>query len=210
MSLSPAVARSSTTTIRALTSQTAHTTTGASGEYRFSRLAPGNYRVTASIESAGIEYTFDTDGRRDWSVAVSLTAGGTATAQFAGLGKGTIDGKVYTSTTDAPISNAAVQCRWAGFDDVLRTSDDVMLDATADAGGQFHLAAVPYGQFSCVGRDPVTGTDSAVADVWVLSVVPVHPQLPVTPTRQTPPVAPQQPPVELANTGGILHPPEGY
>jgi len=191
-------------TTRAVKAFVRDTVTGAAGQYRFSNVAPGNYRVTASADKAGFDYTYDTDGSADWSVVVGLAAGATAAALFAGLGKGTVEGKVYTSTDGTPISNAEVSCRWAGFDDVLGTADDVAITTTADAGGQFDLEQVPYGQFSCVGQDPVTGATSTEANVWVLSAAPVHPQLPVTPAKATPAPDPHQPTVvNLANTGVV-------
>jgi LPXTG-motif cell wall-anchored protein len=97
-----------------------------------------------------------------------------------------------------------VQCRWAGFDDVLGTADDIVINVVADANGQFHLAHVPFGLFSCVGHDPVSGASSAAAGLWLLSIVPVHSHLPVaTPQVPTPkPAPPQQPATtDLANTG---------
>jgi LPXTG-motif cell wall-anchored protein len=181
---------------------TAHTVTGRAGQYRFSHLPPGHYRVTASVDSAGIRYTSDTDGLRDWIVAVNVTSGNIAVARFAGLGKGTLDGNVFANSNGVAISDATVQCRWAGFDDVLGTADDVVINLVADVDGQFHVAHVPFGLFSCVGHDPATGANSAATGLWVLSIVPVHAHLPVATPHLPAAPAPQQPATtDLANTG---------
>jgi hypothetical protein len=198
----PAGAGSRHSTASPVKPLTAHTVTGKAGQYHFSHLPPGHYRVTASVDAAGFSYTSDTDGHRDWIVAVTVTSGATSQARFAGLGKGTLAGNVFAKSNGVPISDATVQCRWAGFDDVLGTADDIVIDAVADADGQFHMAHVPFGLLSCFGHDPASGADSAAAGLWVLSIVPVHPHLPVAipPVPTTPPPA-RPATTDLANTG---------
>jgi hypothetical protein len=107
---------------------------------------------------------------------------------------------VYASGTGDPIAHATLSCRWAGFDDILGTADDVVLDTVANAAGEFQLTQVPYGLFSCVGHDPVTGASSASTTAWVLSAATVHTELPVADAGHLP-VRHQPDVVSLADTG---------
>jgi hypothetical protein len=159
------------------------TVTGADGGYKFDGVTPGSYQVTASVSAAGFGYTSDSDGAADWSVTVTTTGSSTAQANFAGAGKGSLAGTIYNSTTRAPIAGADVACRWAGLDDQLNTSDDVLMTVVASGGGGFGLTQLPYGQYQCSGRDPVTGASSATAEVGVMSAEPARADLPIRTTR---------------------------
>jgi hypothetical protein len=176
-------------------SATRQATTDDEGAYRFEAAPPGAYTVTAVRRAAGFGYTSDSDGDADWSVSVQVAGAATAEANFAGLGKGALTGTVYDSGTGEPIAAADVTCRWAGFDDVPGTADDVVMTVAAGAGGGFALAGLPYGAYACVGRDPVSGESSAPAAVSVLTATPTRTQLPV---RLDSPDEPR----ELPRTGG--------
>jgi hypothetical protein len=188
------------------------TTTDASGHYTLTDVPAGRWTVRAVLSAQGLERTSDTDGLTDWSVAVTVAPGNTASASFAGLGKGTLDGNVFTSTTGSPVADAQVVCRWAGFDDQLGTSDDVEMTVTAASNGTFSLQHVPYGTYSCGGTDPVTGARSATASAFVMSPAPVAASLPITPAAAQPPTtivpaapaAPPAPPTHLAVTGADI------
>lgn len=163
----------------AVLATTRQTVTGPNGGYRFDRTAPGRYTVTASVTEPGFDYTSDSDGLADWTVEVVMVGSVAAAADFAGSGRGTIEGTVFGSTTLAPVSGAEVTCRWGGLDDVLGTADDVMMPIVANVSGEFELTDVPYGVYSCSGRDPVDGATSAAAEVTVNSPAPSRVPLPV-------------------------------
>ncbi|MDR7276776.1 Ig-like domain-containing protein [Catenuloplanes atrovinosus] len=161
-------------------------TTAADGGYRFAGLPPGDYRVTAAVSADGFSYSSDSDGDDDWSVTVRTGDAATATAEFAGIGRGAFDGVIYDNATGAPIAGANVTCRWAGLDDVMRTADDVLMTVDASPTGGFTLTSLPYGAYECGGRDPRTGAASAVAQVAVLSADRQHVPLPVGTTDSGP------------------------
>jgi hypothetical protein len=154
-------------------------TTGTDGSYRFTGLPPGAYRVTAVLHEPGFAYTSDTDGLADWQVGVAVTTRAPGVADFAGLGTGRLTGQVLDTVERHPVAAADVRCTWAGFDDVFGTTDDVVMTDVADTRGSYDWSGVPYGAFTCVGKDPVRGTVSAAATVKVVSAVPVHATLPL-------------------------------
>jgi hypothetical protein len=172
---SPGLLRVQATT----TSYSKSMVTGPDGSYRFTGLPAGSYRVTAVLHEPGFGYTSDTDGLADWRVDVGVVEGKRAVADFAGLGKGRLTGQVLDTVERHPVSAAGVRCTWAGFDDVFGTPDDVAMTDTADADGSYDWRGVPYGAFTCVGKDPVRGTLSAAASVRVVSAAPVHATLPL-------------------------------
>lgn len=152
--------------------------TAADGSYRVTGLAPGNYEVAAAAEIEGFDYTSDTDGDPDWVVDVGVAADGIGVADFAGLGRGALFGKMFELRTSMGLGFAAVTCRWGGFDDVLGTPDDVPFEVTAGADGSYDLRGVPYGNFTCSGLDG-DGRRSASIAAAVLSPAPVEAPLPV-------------------------------
>jgi hypothetical protein len=153
--------------------------TGPDGSYRFTGLPPGSYRVTAVLDEEGFGYTSDTDGLADWRVDVGVVEDKRAVADFAGLGKGRLTGQVLDTVERHPVASAGVRCTWAGFDDVFGTADDVDMTDVAGADGSYDWRGVPYGAFTCVGKDPVRGTLSAAASVRVVSAAAVHATLPL-------------------------------
>jgi hypothetical protein len=161
------------------TSYTKSAVTGPDGSYRFTGLPPGAYRVTAAVHEEGFGYTSDTDGLADGRVVVGVVDGTRAVADFAGLGKGRLTGQVLDTVERHPVAAAGVRFTWAGFDDVFGTADVVDLTDTAGPDGSYDWRGVPYGAFTCIGKDPVRGTLSAAASVRVLSAAPVHATLPL-------------------------------
>jgi LPXTG-motif cell wall-anchored protein len=154
--------------------------TAADGSYTFTGLPAGDYRVTAAAAINGFDYTSDTDGAADWKVAVNVVAKATSVADFAGLGHGTLAGQVFEQGTKAGIARATVQCVWSGYDDVLGNADDVVLSVTADDAGSFDMAGVPYGYFSCDGRDRANNRVSADVSAHVMSAEVVRTPLPLS------------------------------
>jgi hypothetical protein len=153
--------------------------TTADGTYFFGALNAGSYRVTAEVTIKGFDYTSDTDGAYDWTVAVNVAEHAASTADFAGLGRGEITGQVFDSTTLQGVAAATVSCRWSGYDDVPGNDDDVMFTLGADATGSFDLVGIPFGFFSCDGRDPITERQSSAVAASVFSSEAVNAPLPV-------------------------------
>ena len=153
--------------------------TDANGAYLFESLPAGAYQVTAAVTISGFGYTSDTDGASDWVVGVDVVVNTTKQADFAGLGTGRVIGQVYETGTRDGLPGARISCRWAGYDDVLGTADDIVFRVTAGADGRFDMAGVPYGDYSCDGRDELSGRDSAPAAATVRSPIPVEAPLPL-------------------------------
>ncbi len=135
--------------------------------------------MTASATIRGFDYTSDTDGLADWIVDVHVVAHTLSIANYAGLGHGEITGQVFDTTTLQGVAAALIDCRWSGYDDVLGNADDITFSVVADAGGSFDMTGLPYGYFSCVGRDQVTGRQSSAVAATVFSVEAVQAQMPV-------------------------------
>ncbi|HEX4981202.1 MAG TPA: SdrD B-like domain-containing protein [Ilumatobacteraceae bacterium] len=163
--------------------RTAITTTD--GSYSFVGLGAGSYRVTAAAAIKGFDYTSDTDGATDWNVAVTVAAHAKSTADFAGLGHGEITGQVFDSTTLQGVAAATVSCSWSGYDDVVGNDDDVVFTLGADAAGSFNLVGIPFGFFTCDGRDSITQRQSSPVAATVFSSEAVNAPLPVG-THPTP------------------------
>ena len=153
--------------------------TAADGSYFFGGLFAGSYQVTATAIIKGFDYTSDTDGATDWKVAVAVVANAVSTADFAGIGRGQLIGQVFDSATLEGIPGALITCRWSGYDDVLGNADDVTFTITADATGSFDMAGIPYGNFTCSGRDPVSDRQSSSVVSNVFSPEAVLASLPV-------------------------------
>ena len=62
-----------------------------------------------------------------------------------------------------------MSCRWSGFDDVPGNGDDVVFTLDADTNGSFDLVGVPFGFFTCDGRDPITARQSSAVAAAVFS-----------------------------------------
>jgi LPXTG-motif cell wall-anchored protein len=167
--------------------QPASTITGPDGSYVFSRVVPGAYRVAASTSIRGFDYTSDTDGDLDWSVQVAVAAREVGVAEFAGMGRGELGGRMFETGTLEGLAFAAITCRWAGYDDALGTADDVSFEVTATSDGAFDLEGVPYGSFTCSGVD-AAGRRAESLPLTVLSPDRVFAPLPVDIDRPTLPV----------------------
>jgi hypothetical protein len=190
----PAVAASlksvsmKTVALRAASTQPATTTrtarTDAAGNYTFDGLSAGDYIVSARADLPGFDRTSDSDGGLDWLVTATVPNGVTAVVDFAGLGRGTIVADVFERSSRRPLADAAVTCRWAGYDDILGNEDDVDLPARTDSDGSVELRGVAYGTYRCWAVD-ADGREAAPIDVMVRSaditqaVLPVSRDLPV-------------------------------
>jgi CshA-type fibril repeat protein len=181
--------------------------TDSGGHYQFT-VPAGDYAVHATVPTVNLTSgSSPSDANADWTTPVVVAADRTAQAPFAAVGDAALGGQAQT-TTGGQIPDAAVTCTWAGADNILGTSDDVLITATADASGVFSLGGIPGGVYTCTGVDPVSGQHSAAAEVTVdrLSSTPaeVVVRVPVsTPTPAAAP-APAAPRGVLASTGAAL------
>jgi len=100
---------------------------------------------------------------------------------------------VFEEGTRKGIPGASIACVWSGYDDILGNADDVTLTATADGNGTFDMSGVPYGYFSCDGRDRANNRVSAAVAAHVMSAEAVRAPLPLTspaaPAAPAPPTA---------------------
>lgn len=145
-------------------------TTGANGDFEFTDLAPGTYIVTVTEPSnGGIVRSSDSDGSGDWIVTVTVTAGGTATAEYAAVGSAKTGGKAVRTAGGVTkvIPNAKVTCTWAGPDGKLGTDDDADFSTTAAADGTYLLKGIPTGEYDCIATDPKTGEETSTDGVKV-------------------------------------------
>jgi hypothetical protein len=140
--------------------------TGPDGSYAFEDVVPGGYDVTADLSVTGVIPWWDSDGAGDWRVGVSVPVG-TATADLAAVGSGSLSGTVFVRETQAGVGDALVSCRWSGLDGLLDTADDATLVLHADATGHFDVDAAPYGEYRCQADDAGDGATSEVATASV-------------------------------------------
>jgi LPXTG-motif cell wall-anchored protein len=164
------------------------TRSGADGRYAFTGVEFGTYIVVASVPSQGIDPSFDTDGQTDWIVGVSVASQSPGVADFAGVGGGSLNGRLVDETGAVVRTSGDVVCTWAGVDGVLGTADDTRFTTTAAADGTFNVGGVPYGSFRC-GAVTTAGVSSAAVSAAVTSPTPTQVALPLpeaTPTRRLP------------------------
>jgi hypothetical protein len=141
--------------------------TGTDGSYAFEDVVPGAYSVSADLAVAGVQPWWDSDGAGDWQVAVSVPVG-TATADLAAVGAGSLSGNVFVRATQAAVGDAQVSCRWSGLDGVLDTADDATFVLHAGADGGFAVADVPFGSYRCQAADEAG--EGRTSDVATASV----------------------------------------
>jgi hypothetical protein len=108
------------------------------------------------------------------------------TADFAGVGAGTLNGQLVDTSGIAIQVSGTVACNWAGVDGLFGTGDDSQFTTTAASSGAFSVPGTPFGQFRC-GAVTSTGQVASSAQVGVTSAQPVTVQLAVqTPDVETP------------------------
>jgi uncharacterized repeat protein (TIGR01451 family)/fimbrial isopeptide formation D2 family protein len=137
---------------------TLNTTTDSTGQYLFSGLPAGNYRVSIPTPPPGTAVNFDLDG----STLTLGTAGTTLTAgqvrtdvDFGLVGTGSIgdflwrdlDGDGTVDSGETGIANVTVNLRWAGLDGVFGNADDFTLTTVTDGSGGYSFANIPAGQY---------------------------------------------------------------
>jgi hypothetical protein len=131
----------------------AETATDIDGSYSFDEVLVGDYRLTAQQGVRGVAAHTDSDGGSDWVVAVGVVDE-PVTADFAGRGMATLQGRVLHATAEVALANVAVSCSWIGFDGRLLSADDVVFSATTGGDGRYSIQRLPYGDVQCTFRAP--------------------------------------------------------
>ncbi len=140
--------------------------TDAAGNYSFTDLPDGTYRIsidTATLPggSPGWSATHDDNGGSDdLSGDITLTAADPSyvDADFAYTGRASLGDELFWDVDasgdgnlagpDRPIPTVDVALTWAGRDDLFGTADDVTYpDATTGSGGTYGFANLPPGEF---------------------------------------------------------------
>ncbi len=134
-------------------------TTDGVGAYLASGLPDGNYEVvvTGGIP-AGFVGTADSDGGADGrGLITGVVAGATYDGvDFGYTGAGTLGGTLWwdldgdgaREVRENGFDAIGVSRVWAGFDDVLGTSDDIELATASDFSGQYLFTNLPPGSYS--------------------------------------------------------------
>lgn len=155
-------------------------TTSSSGAFSFSNLAAGSYSITATLPSGlGLTQSWDSQGTVDWVVVVTVTAGQTAKADFAAVGKIDVVGKLASAPTGTPVN-----IDWSGLDKELDTTDDVTFATTVKSDQTFAVSNVPTGKYrvraQSLRANIVVGASGATYESKNLSFIARVPTLPET------------------------------
>lgn len=155
-------------------------TTSSSGAFSFSNLAAGSYTVIATLPTGlGLTQSWDSQGTVDWIVIVTVTAGQTAKADFAAVGKVDVVGKLSTAPTGTPVN-----IDWSGLDKELDTTDDVTFATTVKSDQTFAVSNVPTGKYrvraQSLRANIVVGASGATYESKALSFIARVPTLPAT------------------------------
>jgi len=153
------------------------TTTDANGNYLFSDLPAGNYRVTVTDGvPAGFIANHDENGGNDETTLVALGLLDVhVTADFGYEGTGSIgdfvfldtDGNGFDDVGEPGIPDVDVELTWYGVDGIGGTSDDVLLTTTTDAVGDYLFPGLPTGGYDVAvqpGTLPIGVTPTGDAD----------------------------------------------
>ncbi|MCP4308066.1 MAG: DUF11 domain-containing protein [bacterium] len=134
------------------------TRTDTSGNYVFTDLPAGNYRISvAGGVPGGMEPTFDEDGGLDEAnVVTGLSASGFhLTSDFGYNGTGSIGDYVWLDldadgvqgATEPGIPGVGMDLTWYGVDSVPSTGDEVVLSTTTDVDGNYAVSGLPAGGY---------------------------------------------------------------
>ncbi len=143
--------------------------TAAAGSYSFTNVAPGSYLVRELADPSGFVSTTPN------SLAVTVSAFGSASAQFGEQLQGSIAGTVFNDAngdglrdpTEAGVAAVTVKLIAAGPDGVLGTADDVVAGTiTTNANGVYSFVSQPAGAYTVTETLPagyVSTTPKVVA-----------------------------------------------
>jgi 5-hydroxyisourate hydrolase-like protein (transthyretin family) len=129
--------------------------TNASGVYTFTGPA-GGYYIAAVPSDEGVDFVDEIYGGRRAPIdfpdlvdgtLVTITPGGTATANFGLLPGGHVTGTVTDAATGAPLANVLVQSVYRYNND-----DYYLTDASTDAAGHYEIRGLAPGQIFLITR----------------------------------------------------------
>lgn len=134
------------------------TRTDANGDYTFTELFNGNYRVTIETDDLpeGVTNTVDPDGGIASQSELSISGGDIADHDFGYLGAGVISDQIwldvdgdgiYESLTEPGIPDITVHIVFAGDDGLFGTTDDMTWTDVTDSSGHYGFANLPDGNF---------------------------------------------------------------
>ncbi len=142
-------------------------TTDLAGDYAFTGLPVGNYRVSVQTGTlpSGMNATFDLDGGNDSTADPSLvTAQNRTDVDFGYTGTGSIGDFVWNDQNNDTVQDAgepglptvSVNMTWYGNDNTFGTGDDVAFPVlVTDAAGAYLFTRLPAGSYRV---DPDQGT----------------------------------------------------
>jgi LPXTG-motif cell wall-anchored protein len=121
-------------------------TTDANGFYNVPSLDPGNWSVTATLQTSALEKTFDsTNGSTtNWFASAVVPVNGVGEADFAAAGNAQVELDVQP-TAECTKTNT-VEVQWAGTDTKMNTSDDVVFLATVKDQESL-VRGLPWGSY---------------------------------------------------------------
>ena len=93
--------------------------TDSNGRFSATGLAPGTWKVVATLTANSLVKSYDSDGASDWQVLVVVSGGQEAVADFAGYGQA----EVCVDGTMSEIGK--IDYTWAGQDNLQESNDDV-------------------------------------------------------------------------------------
>jgi hypothetical protein len=131
-------------------------TTDGAGEYRFTDLPAGPYRVAvdAADVPTGLVPSADPDGGADNGSALTLAAGADDSAQdFGYVGDASVGDRVWIDVDNDGLQDAAeppapglpVTVTAAGLDGAFGTADDIVVELVTNAQGEYVALGLPAG-----------------------------------------------------------------
>ena len=120
--------------------------TDENGFYEVPVLSPGNWKVTATLQTSALEKTFDsTNGATtNWLASAVVPVNGVGEADFAAAGNAQVALDVVP--TAECIKTNTVEVQWAGTDTKMKTSDDVVF-LTMVKNQESLVRGLPWGSY---------------------------------------------------------------